>query len=210
MDSNRGEYDRSFVDFMSRLGGAYVENSLPPTRNRSIIAAAMNSRLLVIASSLSLAFFAWLGSLSAGVPTIYCPLPNLTFLPILLLARARLFVFGIFSFAILIPPVLFMVWSPDMLRLRLTILPKRTVALTAILSLLTVFYFIVSWKHGLEYQGQKHTIIVCLMNILWLGMLWWAILRALRQPSFKTSLLSHWLLFAWLSWYAFPYLGELP
>ncbi len=28
-------------------------------------------------------------------------------------------------------------------------------------------------------------------------------------PSFRSSLFLHWMLFAWLCWYAFPWLGEL-
>jgi hypothetical protein len=41
--------------------------------------------------------------------------------------------------------------------------------------------------------------------ILWSVFIW-----AKRQPSFGRNLLAHWLLFVWLGWYAFPYLGELP
>jgi hypothetical protein len=43
-----------------------------------------------------------------------------------------------------------------------------------------------------------------------LVLLWWAVIRWKRQPSFRGNLLSHWFLFARLAWYAFPYLGELP
>jgi hypothetical protein len=45
---------------------------------------------------------------------------------------------------------------------------------------------------------------------MWLGSLWWTVARFQRQPSFKGNLFSHWLLFSWLAYYAFPYLGELP
>jgi hypothetical protein len=30
------------------------------------------------------------------------------------------------------------------------------------------------------------------------------------EPSFISNLVVHWILFVWLAWYAFPYLGELP
>jgi hypothetical protein len=29
-------------------------------------------------------------------------------------------------------------------------------------------------------------------------------------PSFRTNMFFHWILFAWLAWFAFPWLGELP
>jgi hypothetical protein len=31
-----------------------------------------------------------------------------------------------------------------------------------------------------------------------------------RDITFRLVLALHWLLFSWLAWYAFPYLGELP
>jgi hypothetical protein len=35
--------------------------------------------------------------------------------------------------------------------------------------------------------------------------------RALpKSKSFASNLIFHWLLFAWLGWFAFPYLGESP
>jgi hypothetical protein len=169
----------------------------------------MNSRLLVIASSLLLVVLVWLGLFSAGVPRVYCPMPALTVLPIFILSAWRLKSYAILLLPFLLPPVLFIVWSPNLLTHKHSILPKRTVVLAAVLSVLTVLYFTFSWKYGVEYQGQEHTIIVCFINAIWLAMLWWIIFRALHQPSFRATLLSHWLLFAWLSWYAFPYLGEM-
>ena len=190
---------------MSRAFAACIDSSLPPTHNGSIIGVAMNSFLSVIASSLLLVVFAWLGSFSAGVPRVYCPMPALVVLPAIMLSAWRPT-----ALAVLLPPILYIAWSPNLLTYTHSILPKRTAVLTAVLSVLTIIYFTLSWKYGVEYQGQEHTIILCLINVLWLAMLWGAIFRALRQPSFRATLLSHWLLFAWLSWYAFPYLGELP
>ena len=87
-------------------------------------------------------------------------------------------------------------------------LPKRTVWATATLTVLTVLDFSIEWKYGIEFHGPEYTITVALINAVWLGLLWWVAVRAWRRPSFKTILVTHWLMFAWLSWYAFPYLGE--
>jgi hypothetical protein len=83
--------------------------------------------------------------------------------------------------------------------------------LLAVAAVLSVFYFIGSWKWGLEYQGLHHTRVVCAANIVWVAILGFAFARS-RQgtTSFKFNLFLHWMLFAWLAWYAFPYLGELP
>ncbi len=149
--------------------------------------------------------FASIGLLSAGVPTIYCPMPTLTVLPALVLSQWRLH-----ATAVLVPLVLFVVWSPGLLINRQSSFPKRTVGLIAALSVLTVVDFLLEWKRGVQFHGFEHTIAVCFINALWLGLLWWVTLRAVRRPSFEAILLTHWLLFIWLSWYAFPYLGELP
>jgi hypothetical protein len=51
---------------------------------------------------------------------------------------------------------------------------------------------------------------ICAINVAWLVSLWTILYSASKMRSFKTNLLFHAVLFAWLAWYAFPYLGELP
>jgi hypothetical protein len=75
---------------------------------------------------------------------------------------------------------------------------------------LTVVDCFVERKYGVIYRGALYTALVYVINAIWLASLWWAVVRCQRQPSFARNLFSHWLLFAWLAWYAFPYLGELP
>ena len=162
----------------------------------------------MIMSGLSLVVIASMGLgilTSAGAPTIYCPLPTLTILPMFILSR-----WGLGTAAVLVPVVLYFAWFPGLLMRGYSRLPKRIVWLIAALSVLTVVDFSIEWKDGLEYQGSNYTMIVGIINVIWLGVLWWVAIRAWRRPSFKAILLAHWFLFAWLSWYAFPYLGELP
>jgi|SRR6266436_228817 len=165
----------------------------------------MNSRLLVIAAGLALLIPAWIGLFSAGVPTLFAPLPTLTILPAFVLSRWHLE-----SLAVLIPSFLFFLWSPGLLLRQRPDLPKRTAALLGLLTLLVIVDFVFEWNFGLRYQGTRHTVGVCIINFMWLALLWWASVRCLRKPSFAGSLLAHWFLSAWLGWYAFPYLGELP
>lgn len=166
---------------------------------------AMSPRVLVIILGLSLVLLAWIGLLSAGVPTLYCPMPTMTVLPAFALSRLNLQ-----STAVLVPMILFFLWNPGLLVRQQSNLPKRTIGLVGLLSVLTILDFVLEWKYGLQYQGAHHTIAVYIINVLWLAVLWWAVVRAWRRPSFGANLLSHWVLFAWLAWYAFPYLGELP
>jgi hypothetical protein len=166
----------------------------------------MNSRMLAIAMGLALTLFAWIGLFSSGGPTLYCPMPAMTVLPAFALLS-----FGMRPFAaVLVPMVLFFLWNPGLVVHHQTNLPKRTIGVVVLLSVLTVVDFVLEWKLGLQYRGARHTVIIYGINAVWLGALWWALLSAWRRPAFRTNLLAHWILFAWLGWYAFAYLGELP
>ena len=165
----------------------------------------MNSRLLVIAAGLGLLIPAWIGLLSSGVPTLYSPLPTLTILPAFMLSRWHLH-----SLAVLVPSILFFLWCPGLLLNQQPNVPKRTIVLLGLLTVLTIVDFVFEWNDGVHYRGAHYAIGVCIINLMWLVFVWWAVIRWKRQPSFRGNLLSHWFLFAWLAWYAFPYLGELP
>ncbi len=164
----------------------------------------MNSRLKVEIVGASLLIPACVGMFSAGVPTLYCPLPAMTILPSFLLASPVLL-----YTVVLTPVIVFFLWNPSLLNEKANV-PKRTIAAVALLSTLTIVYFATSWDYGVQYQGARHTVIMLIISSAWLALLWSLIVRCWRQPSFTTNLLLHWVLFAWLGWYAFPYLGELP
>jgi len=77
--------------------------------------------------------------------------------------------------------------------------------------LLGIADFVAEWNWALQYHGPLYTRAVCAINIAWAVFLILAFARGLKKPpSFVYSLFLHWMLFAWLAWYAFPYLGELP
>jgi hypothetical protein len=175
-------------------------------------------RALAITLGLSLVIPAWVGLFSAGVPTLYCPMPTMTVVPAFLLAD-RLETSGlaplelqtaVVLIPILIPTILFFLWNPGLTFRQQSKIPKRTVGLAGLLSILTILDFVLEWKYGLQYQGTHYTIAVDTTNLLWLAVLWCLVIVAWRRQSFWANLLCHWVLFAWLGWYAFPYLGELP
>ncbi len=160
--------------------------------------------LIILFAALALFVPAYIGSFSSGVPTVFSPFPALTIIPALLLAQVHLE-----YVAALLPSLLFLLWNPQLFREESKI-PKRSYVLFVLVVALSAVDFVMSWKWGLHYQGPQYTAIVCSLNIVWAGLLGLAFRRCLNTtPSFRSSLFLHWMLFAWLCWYAFPWLGEL-
>jgi hypothetical protein len=163
------------------------------------------SALATGVAGLGLLIPASMGLLVSGFPTIWCPLPTLTMMAAIPLADRRLW-----KAAIVVPMLCFFVWNPGLFRGQSKV-PWRSYVLLIILILLSVAYFVTSWKSGLKYQGSRFTHVVCAVNATWAACLALAFGRSWKEPSsFSYNLFVHWMLFAWLAWYAFPYLGELP
>jgi hypothetical protein len=155
-------------------------------------------------TALALLVPASIGLFLSGVPTIFCPLPALTVIPALLLSQ-----WNLEYLAVLLPTLLFLLWNPQLFRADGKI-PKRSYVLFVLAAALSAADLAMGWKWGLKYQGPQFTAIVCSINVAWIGFLCLAFRRCLKTaPSFRTSLFVHWMLFAWLFWYAFPWLGEL-
>ncbi len=137
-------------------------------------------------------------------PTILSPLPALTVFP----AFAIGFLLHLWYVAAVVPMLLFFLWSPGLFFGDGKI-PKRTYSLLAVATVLSVFWFVREWQWGLDYNGLEYTVTLCFVNIAVVSFLAVAFLRnGKKEPSFTTSLVLHWLLFAWLAWCAFPWLGE--
>ena len=154
-------------------------------------------RLGVILIGLTLLIPASLGLLLSRVPTVFCPFPALTVLPSFVLSSLH-------PAAVVVPPLLFFLWNPGLLRTE-SQLPKRSRWLLVAAVLLSVIWFVVGWKDGLHYQGVRYVYTLTLVNVAWIGLLSVMFARYRRsESSFKANLVFHWILFAWLAWYAFP------
>jgi hypothetical protein len=146
-----------------------------------------------------------LGLFLSGSPTLLSPLPALTVIPALLLSSQNYPA----NAAVMLPTFLFLLWNPQLFRGEGKV-PRRSHLLLALLAALTVIDFIASWKLGAKYQGLDFTAAVCAINVAWLALLGFGFAKTVkRTTSFATSLFLHWMLVAWLCWYAFPWLGEL-
>ena len=165
----------------------------------------MNSSRTTLGAGLGLIAPACAGAFATGVPTLICPLP-LTIMPAFFLASLSP---ALTYAAVAVPSVLFFTWNPHLFRgePRLSI---RSLILLAATTVCTAWWLVVGWRYGFKYQGAGYTYGICIMNTIWLAVLWVLYFRARRSPSFARNLQFSWLLFAWLAWYAFPYLGELP
>jgi hypothetical protein len=108
----------------------------------------------------------------------------------------------------ILPVVLFFAWNPRLLRGQVRT-PKRTLALVATVVGLGLAYLVASWGPGLRHQGIEYTLFVDAESVACIAILCVLCFRSWKgEPSFMWNLALHWVLFAWLAWFGFPYLGE--
>jgi hypothetical protein len=104
--------------------------------------------------------------------------------------------------------VLFFVWNPGLFYGDKNI-PKRSYVLLIVTTVLSLLWFVAGWKDGIAVQGARYNYSVSAINVVWIIGLWVMVGRNWKvESSFKSNVLIHWLLFAWLAWYAFPFFGE--
>ncbi len=159
----------------------------------------MKNKLLTIAAGLSLLIPVLFWLFSKQGPSLLYPFPALMFIPSFLLRRA----------AVLVPVLLFFAWNPGLFGGQAKV-PRRSYILLIAATVLSVVWFAVGWRDGLAVQGAKYNYVISGINALWIVVLWLLFSRSRKgEPSFGTNLAVHWVMFAWLAWYAFPFMGEL-
>jgi hypothetical protein len=104
---------------------------------------------------------------------------------------------------------IFLAWNPA-LRKGVARVPPRTVGLWLATALLSVLYFVASWRTGYVFEGVSFTRVSFALNAVMFALCSWLLWRARSMASFRLSLILQASLFIWLSTYAFPYLGEVP
>ncbi len=87
---------------------------------------------------------------------------------------------------------------------------KIVIIAIVVLATLNFVYFWNSWGYGYKYQGELHTNIVALVNLFGFSIALFLAIKAHIKNNIPTTYLANFILFALLSWCAFPYLGELP
>lgn len=86
--------------------------------------------------------------------------------------------------------------------------PSRTVALWLATTILSILYFVTSWRAGVTFQGPPYTVLVLAVDIVAFSICSALLWHARDRPSFGRCLRFHVSLFVWISTYAFPYLGS--
>ena len=88
--------------------------------------------------------------------------------------------------------------------------PLLSLALYVVAAAVDALFLIANWHEGAARQGPVYTLIVVAANTLLAVALALLALRLIRSPRAVTAWAFHIVLFLWLSWVAFPWLGELP
>ena len=140
-------------------------------------------------------------SINTNTPTVLHPLNLVVLLP----AWAALD-----RYAILFVPAVFIGWCWTVFRDGSARVPPRSFALFSVAALLSLCSVSLGGRYATEYQSVEYLHGIWLISIVWwLGLTILACL-ADRRPSVPLNLAFHFALFAWLAWYALPYMGELP
>ena len=137
-------------------------------------------------------------TVSDGAPSLLSPYSLPVAIPGFLLGR----------FSLSIIPGLFAVWSFPLVKGQKGI-PVRSLLLAMMLIVLSIFFLVFAWGDGVVYQGQRHAIFMCCYNLVLWGALLALFILNQKHKSYSTNFLFHWVLFAWLSWASFPWLGEM-
>jgi hypothetical protein len=134
-----------------------------------------------------------------GQPTILSPLPLFTVIWDFIIGPGAAF----------LPPLAFCLWSIHLFKGKAKV-PMRTLIALGVLIVLDIIDLYYSWPYGLKYQGKSFTVTMNGINGAFILLLLVITVWAVRRASFIGNLLVHFILFLWLGWYAFLYLGELP
>jgi hypothetical protein len=89
-------------------------------------------------------------------------------------------------------------------------IPNRSMVALHVLALLSLAWFWQGWSYGIRYQGMSHTLYVAIWNAIFVVAAVILLLLNKRTPRFGVNLAFHGVVFSWLAWCAFPWLGELP
>jgi hypothetical protein len=147
-------------------------------------------------------------TMTAGYPQIYSPYSFTVVIP----------VFMLYALAVPSPLLLLLASLPNaiffLLSTRSTAhdnfkISRLFTSISVLLVLLSVIFLFVSYDYGVQYQGLHHTLFMYLFNGIFICSLITAYIANNRKPSMNNSLVFRVLLFCWLGWCAFPWLGEL-
>ena len=144
---------------------------------------------------------AWL-SVSTGVPKVQSPFPLLVIFPAFLGFPLPLIAFAL-SGAFALSQLPHFNSNPRQ---------KPNLVFTIVLLLitgLTALAIVAGWSYGIRYQGLFYCVFVTIANVVF-AIAAWGLWWFTRTPDrYRSQVLFGFALFAWMSWYALPYMGEI-
>lgn len=170
------------------------------------------SKLLWCAAVLAAGFL----SVFSGFPKFWAPFSLATVIPAFLIGSTPInsgnlpFRYVILSIIAACPVTLFFwLWVRPISEQAKNIPFRSSILFFAVL-LLSISYFSVNWNYWVRYQALLHALLMLLFNAVFAAMAFvlWLQNRFSSQASHVMTF--HGVLFLWLAWCAFPYLGELP
>jgi len=147
-------------------------------------------------------------TMSAGYPKIYSPYSLTVVIPLLALNTLGLSGILLVFCASLPKALLFFASTVPTMRGNAKV-GRILAGLSAILMLLSIGFLFIFYDYGVQYQGKQHTLLMYLFNATLIGATITVFLVNFSRPTVNSSLLYSCLLFCWLGWCAFPWLGEL-
>ena len=143
----------------------------------------------------------------ANYPKLYSPYSFFVVLPALIASALELPKILLLFIAALPNTLFFLLWSKYTVKDKFLI-HKATLKLSCAFVLLSIFFCITSYSYGIKYQGLEHTLLMYCFNLVFIGSLYKVYLINRIKPSINNCLFYNVLLFIWLGWCAFPWLGE--
>lgn len=165
-------------------------------------------RILFIFGAILLCYISYL-TLNSGGPTLYLPTSLAVFVPAIIIEAFFSSNFFMIFLGTITIPITFMVFSYHLCIGELLI-PNRSKIGSIILILLSSFYLVGSWEFGTHLYGKSFILTIYFFNLTIWGILLILYKLNLKKQTYYSNYLFHWLMFAWLEWSAFPYLGEGP
>jgi hypothetical protein len=152
-----------------------------------------------------IAFVSWF-TISPGIPQIYAPFNFLILVPYMWTYMAL----GDASivFVILIVPAAFCVWSLSALHGGTTI-PNRSLILMIVAVALSAIWWVIGFDVGIKYNGATYVAGITTINLACYAVMGVLAIAGRLHPTYARNLMFHGVLFGWLAWMAFPYLGEI-
>jgi hypothetical protein len=159
----------------------------------------------VIFGIIALVGISWL-SVRTGSPTVTSPFPLAVVWP--LLEADEHFGNSFHFMAYLAVPAAFLLWSFHLLFARDEI-PRRSWVVFPVAVVANAIWCISIARFGLDYHGLSYTLPVIAIAILLSLAIVRLMISARRRATWSINYTVHLIFFAWLAWYAFPWLGEL-